>query len=91
MTSSNKKTTNVATAAAAATETHPPAGYEEGVQELEALVAEMELGQMPLDTLLSSYERGVQLLQFCRDKLTVLEQQVQVLEKDGLKPWNGES
>lgn len=64
-----------------------PAGYEAGVQELEALVAEMESGQLPLDALLSSYERGAQLLQFCRDRLAVLEQQVHVLEKGSLKPW----
>lgn len=70
--------------------TEPPAGYEAGVQELEALVAKMESGQMPLDTLLSAYERGTQLLQFCQEKLAVLEQRVQVLDKDGLKAWGGE-
>ena len=46
-----------------------PASYEAAASELERLVAAMEGGQMPLDQLLDSYRRGVELLAFCRERL----------------------
>jgi exodeoxyribonuclease VII small subunit len=65
----------------------PPASYEAAQQELEQLVAQLESGQMPLEQLLSGYQRGAQLLQFCRDKLEAVEQQIKVLDQGVLKPW----
>jgi exodeoxyribonuclease VII small subunit len=47
----------------------------------------MEAGRMPLDQLLSSYQRGAQLLQLCRARLQVVEDQVKLLEDGQLKPW----
>ncbi|WP_077033897.1 exodeoxyribonuclease VII small subunit [Pelomonas sp. KK5] len=67
-----------------------PATYEEALGELERLVAAMEGQQLPLDQLLQSYKRGAELLGFCRARLEAVEQQVKVLEGDGLKSW-GES
>lgn len=64
-----------------------PASYEAALSELERLVAAMEGGQMPLDGLLQSYERGAELLTFCRGRLDAVEQQVQKLEDGQLKPW----
>ncbi len=64
-----------------------PASYEAGLTELEQLVARLESGQLPLDELLAGYQRGAQLLQFCRGKLEAIEQQVQVLGDGALKPW----
>lgn len=64
-----------------------PASYEAALSELERLVAAMEGGQMPLDGLLQSYERGAELLTFCRSRLDAVEQQVQKLEDGQLKPW----
>lgn len=64
-----------------------PANYEEAMQELETLVRRLESGEMPLDQLLSGYQRGAALLQFCRDKLTAVEDQVKVLEDGALKTW----
>ena len=68
----------------------PPASYEAALEELEQLVARIESGQMPLDQLLQGYQRGAELLQFCRDKLQAVEQQIQVLDEGGLKPWGGQ-
>jgi exodeoxyribonuclease VII small subunit len=64
-----------------------PASYEEALAELERLVAAMEGGQLPLDRLLESYQRGAELLGFCRSRLEAVEQQVKVLEDGQLKPW----
>ena len=65
-----------------------PATYEEALGELERLVAAMEGGQMPLDRLLESYKRGADLLNFCRNRLEAVEEQVKVLEEGQLKPWS---
>ena len=64
-----------------------PASYEDALAELERLVAELESGQLPLDRLLQSYQRGAQLLAYCRSRLEAVEQQVKVLEEGQLKPW----
>lgn len=67
-----------------------PATYEQALGELEALVAAMEGGQLPLDELLQSYRRGADLLNYCRERLDAVEQQVKVLEDGQLKPWKNE-
>ena len=64
-----------------------PASYEEALAELERLVAAMEGGQMPLDRLLEGYQRGAELLGYCRSRLDAVEQQVKVLEDGQLRPW----
>ena len=64
-----------------------PASYEAALQELDALVANLESGQLPLDQLLTGYQRGAQLLTFCRGKLEAVENQIKVLEGTELKPW----
>lgn len=66
-----------------------PERYEDALSELEGLVAQMEAGQLPLDQLLTTYQRGARLLQFCRGRLEAVETQVKVLENGQLKPWDG--
>jgi exodeoxyribonuclease VII small subunit len=66
-----------------------PASYEDALSELERLVIAMESGQLPLEKLLESYKRGADLLNYCRERLSAVEQQVQVLEEGQLKPWSG--
>jgi exodeoxyribonuclease VII small subunit len=66
-----------------------PASYEAAMAELEQIVQAMEGGQMPLDRLLDSYRRGAQLLDFCRNRLKAVEDQVKVLEDGHLKAWTG--
>ena len=79
-----------ATPPSAASQAAPPASYEEALQELERLVSQLESGQMPLDQVLSGYQRGAVLLAFCRDRLTAVEQQIEVLDNGALKPWKSE-
>jgi exodeoxyribonuclease VII small subunit len=72
---------------------HPPeqpASYEAALTELEQLVNRIESGQLPLEELLAGYQRGAQLLQFCRDKLQAVENQIKVLDEGVLKPWTQE-
>ena len=63
-----------------------PVSYEAALQELESLVAGMESGQLPLAQLLSGYERGAELLAYCRAQLDAVEQQIKVLDNGALKP-----
>jgi exodeoxyribonuclease VII small subunit len=68
----------------------PPASYEAALAELEKLVSQIESGQLPLEDLLAGYQRGAQLLQFCRDRLQAVENQIKVLDEGVLKPWTQE-
>ena len=68
-----------------------PESYEDAMQELEVLVRRLESGEMPLDQLLSGYQRGAALLQFCRDKLAAVEDQIKVLDDGTLKTWKAQS
>ena len=64
-----------------------PASYESALQELESLIAGLESGQLPLEQLLTGYQRGAQLLTFCRGKLDAVELQIKALEGTELKSW----
>ncbi len=68
--------------------TEQPSSYESALDELEQLVAQLDAGQLPLDQLLSRYQRGAQLLTYCRSRLEAVEQQIQVLEAGEIKPWD---
>lgn len=83
--------TKSATAPSAVPETAAlPPSYEDAMYELEALVRRLESGEMPLDQLLSGYQRGAALLQQCRDKLQAVEDQIKVLDDGALKAWKAQ-
>lgn len=62
-----------------------PENFEKALHELEALVGHMESGELALDALLENYQRGAQLISYCRDRLKSVEQQVKILENGELK------
>lgn len=64
-----------------------PASYENALEELEQLIARIESGQLPLEQLLSGYQRGAELLAFCRSKLDAVEQQIKLLDEGVVKAW----
>ena len=66
---------------------NPPASFEQAMQELEVLVAQMEAGELPLDQLLSAYQRGAVLLNYCRAQLQAVQDQVKLLDDGALKVW----
>ena len=57
-----------------------PASFEAALTELEAIVASMEGGQLPLKEALESYRRGAELLKYCHATLKQAELDTQVLE-----------
>lgn len=68
----------------------PPKDYESALAELDAIVGEMESGQLPLEASLTAYKRGAELLQYCRQQLADAEQQVKILENGTLKPFKSD-
>jgi len=67
-----------------------PPSFEAALAELEALVATMEGGQLPLAQSLSAYKRGAELLAYCQAALKDAQQQVDVLEGGVLKAFKAE-
>jgi exodeoxyribonuclease VII small subunit len=59
---------------------NPTQNFESALADLEATVTLMESGQLPLDQSLSAFQRGTELLRFCRQALTETEQQVKLLD-----------
>jgi exodeoxyribonuclease VII small subunit len=53
--------------------------YEAAMTELEAIVNQMETGNLPLEQSLSAYQRGAELLKLCHQSLTEAEQRVRIL------------
>lgn len=64
-----------------------PTSFESALAELEDVVARMEGGQLPLADALAAYRRGAELLAYCQGALKDAQQQIEVLEKGVLKPF----
>ena len=56
-----------------------PASFEEALNELEALVEQMESGNMSLEQSLGAFERGIALTRQCQQALQAAEQKVEIL------------
>lgn len=57
--------------------------FESAIAELERLVKTLEDGDLPLETSLELFERGVQLSRFCHAKLEEAERRVDILTDRG--------
>jgi exodeoxyribonuclease VII small subunit len=53
--------------------------FEQSLTELEALVAKLEQGDVPLEEALKTFERGVALTRQCQSSLRNAQQKVEVL------------
>ena len=53
--------------------------FEQSLTELEALVAKLEQGDVPLEDALKTFERGVALTRQCQTALRTAQQKVEVL------------
>ena len=56
--------------------------FEESLERLEAVVQEMESGDLPLEEILKKYEEGNRLIKFCASKLNEAEKRIEILMKD---------
>jgi len=61
-------------------ESKPP-NFEDGLQQLEAIVKEMEGGELPLERALDLFERGMKLSEACRKQLEEAETRVEILTR----------
>ena len=57
--------------------------YEAAFQELEALVARMESGDLPLEESVKLYERGQQLSAHCQALLEEAELKIRLVDENG--------
>jgi exodeoxyribonuclease VII small subunit len=69
------------------TENNNTLSFEEGLDKLEAIVEEMESGDLKLDALVDRYEEGSKLLVQCDKKISEAEIKIEVLRnKDASDP-----
>ena len=61
--------------------------FERALEELEALVARMEDGKLPLEESLAAYQRGAELIKFCEARLTDAQARVAILEGGELRDF----
>lgn len=60
--------------------------FEEGIEQLESIVRELEQKEVPLEQALNLFRQGIRLVQTCNNQLDYAEKQMQILME---KP-NGE-
>jgi len=60
-------------------EQKPEASFENGLQELEQIVKEMESGDLPLERALELFEKGMRLSESCRKQLDEAETRIEML------------
>lgn len=56
--------------------------FEEALASLEALVASMESGEVPLATLVEKFEEGSKLVKTCEERLKQAELKIEKLRQD---------
>jgi exodeoxyribonuclease VII small subunit len=57
--------------------------FDAALGELEQIVQQLEQGDLPLETALKQFERGIQLARVSKTKLEQAEQQVHILLQQG--------
>ena len=61
--------------------------FEAAIAELDAIVKQLEEGDLALEKSLELYERGVQLSRFCHSRLEEAERRIEIVNERGeLKP-----
>ena len=64
--------------------------FEKALEELEALVARMEDGKLPLEESLAAYQRGAELIKFCESRLADAQARIAILDGGELRDFNPE-
>lgn len=55
--------------------------FEQAMAELEGIVTHLEDGQLPLDQLVTNYERGTALLVICQSRLDTAQERISLIAK----------
>ena len=80
--------------ATAAADGAAPLPFEDAMERLEALVAQLEDGELDLEASLVAFERGVALSRRCSEQLDAAERRIEVLVEAGgetlVRPLQGE-
>jgi exodeoxyribonuclease VII small subunit len=66
-------------------EQKPAATFENGLEQLELIVKEMESADLPLERALELFEKGMQLSASCRKQLEDAETRIEILLRKGDK------
>ncbi|MFQ5666275.1 MAG: exodeoxyribonuclease VII small subunit [Candidatus Binatia bacterium] len=56
--------------------------FDEGMAELEAIVARLEAGELPLEEALAAFEAGIALVRLLNERLTTAEARIEVLRRN---------
>ena len=56
--------------------------FESSLSELEKIVAQLEAGDLPLESSLELFEKGIKLSRECRERLAKAEQRIEMLVRD---------
>ena len=56
--------------------------FEQAIAEIEGIVEEIEAGELPLDEIVPRFRRATTLISKCREILSDVEQQIQVIEAE---------
>jgi exodeoxyribonuclease VII small subunit len=59
----------------------PGPSFEDALAQVESIIEQIESGEVGLEESLSAYERGVGLINLCRDRLDKAQQRVEDLTK----------
>jgi exodeoxyribonuclease VII small subunit len=59
-----------------------PESFEVAIERLEALVSQLEGGDVPLEKSLAAFEEGRQLIAYCEQKLQAAEQVLKQIAKE---------
>lgn len=60
-----------------------PTSFESAITELEQIVQRIEQEELPLETALELFERGIGLSRYCNAKLDDAEHRISILLEDG--------
>ena len=65
----------------------PEANFEQAMKRLEAIVEQMESGELSLEDLIVRYEEGMKLVKVCQERLASAEQRIEIITRgSGGKP-----
>jgi exodeoxyribonuclease VII small subunit len=77
---------NPSTVAAGTPAPAPIAGdapsFEAAMEQLEAIVEQMENARLPLEELIRGYEEGTRLIRVCSERLSAAEQRIEIITRD---------